>query len=1199
MATENIYIVLDLFLDPAKTDFIELQDEVREKRKKLNPRFPEHKLKLQVADDFLSNSAKYDLRSQSEEAFWIQKERCKKEIADASLDGALTDEEFEPILDNYVGKKDPQTEVRKGKYFLESTVRSWLIFPIFEKDKPYPISPKEPKFPNGVTPTSESNMDAIAKCMKTITGDAEKDLYTYLGYDRDDRDYHKLIEIKEEADKRYARARQHPDKTDEVNNALIEMLRIARQIFKDDESKAGYDIALLYHHPFKRIKESRLAGRIFFNGIGAKDYNLSVLDVLEEFPSERMESIREGLSTEVAHWLVYSYYKGRTPSITPELNNDEAVFQARANAQHAHDEADRIIAESRTEADEKIKSAHEAADRRVADAEAKVDDATKKRIEAQEKQRDAETNAANALNIARKEFEGDRASVNANAQKRIDANNQETEAKIESAYEDMGRQIAEAVARATEAIEDASRRILATESNANEQIVAARTEVKQTKENADRQIAAANSDVNAAKENALQRIEAARKDAQDRIDANNRETEEKIKSARDEADQRVTEANTKQTQAEKNAAKAKFLARKEVKTKRVAAVAARKKAEADQKVAQTMKDEAHDETSRARVSAADALQKQTAAENTAMLKIAEATESHRWQKVAEKNQWRAIFYSTIGGATTLAVALVICFYGLHSAGVAHSATAMANKKLSDLAATLDTRITEANERADNRVAEADKRIAAAEVAQDKAIEDQRIAQADRRTTQDAHAKALEEQQVANERWKEATKLAAVAERDKNIAIEKERIAVATEARAATKEQKANATLAEAEQVMRDAVAKEIMAERQVAAADERAKMERERRMGVEAMIQAGVPMQFPLEDHERNEAARDQRGVQTVPVSSAATPLPGYGNPVNPLPRTVTEILREIVWRWCLEKELGIEDESGNLVGEVTEKQRTGYRASLQGSPLNDPKSISLYEPGYVPSLFSSSLHRRFMLSQTEVTQELWISVMGNNPSRFKDTNRPVENVSWEDVQEFITKLNGIKEELGVPSGYEFTLPNEAEWELACRAAPTNAFREKLNPRTMTPFHFGMSLDHKQANIGNPIGGSIIVGLYPTNIPGGTNVVGKYPANLWGLQDMHGNVREWCQDATGYGPLSVAREYYGDGGDPIKEGRTPNIVDNFYSTSKNVREDFYRSLRGGSWSLSADQSRSDFRIGGNPTRKHDDVGFRLCLVAAQ
>ena len=207
-------------------------------------------------------------------------------------------------------------------------------------------------------------------------------------------------------------------------------------------------------------------------------------------------------------------------------------------------------------------------------------------------------------------------------------------------------------------------------------------------------------------------------------------------------------------------------------------------------------------------------------------------------------------------------------------------------------------------------------------------------------------------------------------------------------------------------------------------------------------------------------------------------PLPENDNPVNAPKRSANEILRDVVWRWCLEGELGIENESGALVGEVTERPRTGYRASLQGysqddleaawrseraigwleqvlqryahSPLNEglrrrvQDVLSFHEQqksGLKTILIphTENFERRFLLSQTQVTQELWESVMGSNPSHFKGANLPVENVSWEDTQEFVEKLNGMRDKLGVPFDYHFVLPFEAQWELACRAAPTNA----------------------------------------------------------------------------------------------------------------------------------------------------------------
>ena len=602
---------------------------------------------------------------------------------------------------------------------------------------------------------------------------------------------------------------------------------------------------------------------------------------------------------------------------------------------------------------------------------------------------------------------------------------------------------------------------------------------------------------------------------------------------------------------------------------------------------------------------------------------------------ADNNRKKAVnrmVAAFVTAAVILILAVPISSFCLYQASASAISAATANAELGRYVQTFDERLnaaiakemnvlTAATERVDAREAEARETKNTA----DKALQD---ALAKQDTADKAFARAVDAQRDADATLVTARNLDATANRKLETATEKENNAKKIEERADATMLAANNAMTEARQTMQAAVKKDADADNKIliatqeanvkiAVADERARMERERRMGVEAMIKAGAPLQFPLEDHERNEDAQNQRSVPSSPVANPAAPQPVYGNPVNTQTRTAKEILREIVWRWCLEKEFGIEDESGELFGEVTGLPRTGYRASLQGCPFYDPEYVSLYDPGYVPPFgvfrrdhtynsftpttatreiaqalwegkadnspwwweewwalrtqadakknelgvppdhtFSlprdvlpphkERLDRRYLLSQMEVTQELWKSVMGNNPSRFRDANRPVENVSWENVQEFVARLNEIKEELGVPSGYEFTLPLDREWEHACRAG------------TATPFHFGVSMDSTQANKGNP--------------RGGTNTVGMYPPNPWGLHDMHGNVREWCQDGLGYGPFLV-------------EGRTSLV------------EGFYRSLRGGSWSLSAEVSRSAYRSTGNPTRQHDDVGFRLCLAA--
>ena len=131
-----------------------------------------------------------------------------------------------------------------------------------------------------------------------------------------------------------------------------------------------------------------------------------------------------------------------------------------------------------------------------------------------------------------------------------------------------------------------------------------------------------------------------------------------------------------------------------------------------------------------------------------------------------------------------------------------------------------------------------------------------------------------------------------------------------------------------------------------------------------------------------------------------------------------------------------------------------------------------------------------FWMGKYEVTQAQWQAVMGSNPSHFQGDGRlPVEQVSWNDCQEFVEKLSQ-------EAGGTFRLPTEAEWEYACRAGAA------------TPFHFGETISPDQANCFNTHLYNVRTGEYE----GKTMPVGSFPANAWGLHDMHGNVWEWCED---------------------------------------------------------------------------------------
>ena len=128
---------------------------------------------------------------------------------------------------------------------------------------------------------------------------------------------------------------------------------------------------------------------------------------------------------------------------------------------------------------------------------------------------------------------------------------------------------------------------------------------------------------------------------------------------------------------------------------------------------------------------------------------------------------------------------------------------------------------------------------------------------------------------------------------------------------------------------------------------------------------------------------------------------------------------------------------------------------------------------------------KAFYLGKYEVTQEQWKAVMGANPSAFKGPKNPVEQVSWDDCQKFLNKLN-VKS--SAAEGV-FRLPTEAQWEYACRAG------------SKTGYCFG---DRESA-----LGG---YAWYGANSRNSTHPVGKKKPNSWGLYDMHGNVYEWCED---------------------------------------------------------------------------------------
>ena len=184
-----------------------------------------------------------------------------------------------------------------------------------------------------------------------------------------------------------------------------------------------------------------------------------------------------------------------------------------------------------------------------------------------------------------------------------------------------------------------------------------------------------------------------------------------------------------------------------------------------------------------------------------------------------------------------------------------------------------------------------------------------------------------------------------------------------------------------------------------------------------------------------------------------------------------------------------------------------------------------------------------YYIGQTEVTQALWQAVMGSNPSKWKGSNLPVEQVSWNDCQQFITKLNQL-------TGRKFRLPTEAEWEYASRGG-------------------NKSRGYKYAG-SNDIGS---VAWYSDNSGKKTHPVGQKQANELGIYDMSGNVLEWCQDW-------YDKEYY-------SKSPSNNPCNNISGSD--------RVIRGGSWYLVAWSCRVAYRHCGAPDGSDFSLGLRLAL----
>ncbi|MDR2745191.1 MAG: formylglycine-generating enzyme family protein [Desulfovibrio sp.] len=203
-----------------------------------------------------------------------------------------------------------------------------------------------------------------------------------------------------------------------------------------------------------------------------------------------------------------------------------------------------------------------------------------------------------------------------------------------------------------------------------------------------------------------------------------------------------------------------------------------------------------------------------------------------------------------------------------------------------------------------------------------------------------------------------------------------------------------------------------------------------------------------------------------------------------------------------------------------------------------------LYRPRVIIS-------KPFYLGKYEVTQEQWLAVMGSNPSEFKGRTNPVENVSWDDVQEFIRRLNAKE------GTNRYRLPTEAEWEYAARGGTNTKFFFMKDPKTWE----------------EATGQLDAYAWFNKNSGNTTHPVGQKKPNPYGLHDVYGNVWEWVQD------------WYAE-----KLPQDREITD--YRGPANGTS---RVSRGGGWYCDAEYCRSGNRYGLRPGSRYRSMGFRLAL----